>query len=98
MNKNFNLNKALKIRLEDRMESLDYYTWYFSHLQINDEIEKEISKERPLMSIIMKFINLPTITIRYFKHNIMLIEFYFCAKEIEYLKIKLGLNRKNIDK
>ena len=43
-------DKALQIRLEDRMDSLNYYSWYFNHLKINDEIEKQISKEKPLMS------------------------------------------------
>ena len=35
-------DKALQIRLEDRMDSLNYYSWYFNHLKINDEVESII--------------------------------------------------------
>ena len=96
MEKNF--DKALQIRLEDRMDSLNYYSWYFNHLKINDEVEKQISKEKPFMSFLMKFMNLPMNIYRFFKHNIMLFEFYMCAKEVEYLKMKLGLIKQKIEK
>ena len=66
--------------------------------KINDEVEKQISKEKPFMSFLMKFMNLPMNIYRFFKHNIMLFEFYMCAKEVEYLKIKLGLIKKRIEK
>ena len=38
-------DKALQIRLEDRMDSLNYYSWYFNHLKINDEVDKSFRPE-----------------------------------------------------
>ncbi len=95
MEKDF--DKALQVRLADRMDSLNYYSWYFNHLKINDEVDKQISKEKPFVSFLMKFMNLPMNIYRFSKHNIMLFEFYMCAKEVEYLKMNLGLTKTRIE-
>ena len=88
MNKD-NFYYVLKDRLEYANEYLqDSSTWLRS-VEFQDKVDKEFHKNKIVLPLLLKLINLPTLIIRYCRYLRGTYNYYRALKEVEVLKVEL---------
>ena len=80
---------VLKDRLEYANEYLqDSSTWLRS-VEFQDKVDKEFHKNKIVLPLLLKLINLPTLIIRYCRYLRGTYNYYRALKEVEVLKVEL---------
>ena len=80
---------VLKDRLEYANEYLqDSSTWLRS-IEFQDKVDKEFHKNKIVLPLLLKLINLPTSIIRYCRYLRGTYNYYRALKEVEVLKVEL---------
>ena len=79
--------------LKDRLEYANEYiqdssTWLRS-IEFQDKVDKEFHKNKIVLPLLLKLINLPTSIIRYCRYLRGTYNYYRALKEVEVLKVEL---------
>ena len=80
---------VLKDRLEYANEYLQHSSTWLRSVEFQDKVDKEFHKNKIVLPLLLKLINLPTLIIRYCRYLRGTYNYYRALKEVEVLKVEL---------
>ena len=80
---------VLKNRLEYANEYLQDSSTWLKSVEFQNKVDKEFQKNKIVLPLVLKLINLPTSIIRYCRYLRGTYNYYRALKEVEVLKVEL---------